>query len=71
MQMMGYSALLNYGVNYQELPAYKDPDGLLEKAGNAPLLDAWEAYVEYMRRVEHRIAAALRRKQFQLRNSGL
>ncbi|ACK82511.1 hypothetical protein Mchl_1648 [Methylorubrum extorquens CM4] len=36
MQMMGYSALQNYGVNYQELPAYEDPGGLLEKAGKAP-----------------------------------
>ncbi|GEL44698.1 hypothetical protein MEX01_52890 [Methylorubrum extorquens] len=71
MQMMGYSALLNYGVNYQELPAYKDPDGLLEKAGKAPLLDGQEAYFEYMRRVEHHIAAAVRREQFQLRNGGL
>ncbi|MBK3400444.1 hypothetical protein [Methylobacterium ajmalii] len=70
MQIMGYSALQNYGINYHDLPAYKDPDGLLEKAAEVPLLDGQEHYLEYCRRVEHDIAAAVRRKQFVLRNGG-
>ncbi|WP_298951502.1 hypothetical protein [uncultured Methylobacterium sp.] len=71
MQAMGFAALLNYGINYHDLPSYADPDGLLDKAAEFPLLQGQEVYLEYMRRVEHDIAAAIRRKQFQLRNGGL
>ncbi|GJE18783.1 hypothetical protein [Methylobacterium marchantiae] len=66
MQIKAYAALLNYGINHQELPAYKDPDGLLDKARTFPLRQGQELYFEYMRRVEHEIAAAIRRKSFSL-----
>ena len=58
-----YDALLHYGINYKELPAYKD-QRLLDDASKLPLRRGQEAYISWITRVGSDINAAIRRKLF-------
>lgn len=64
MHTKAYSALKAYGVDYQTLPEFGDPDGLMVAAAEAPLLEGASAMNEYITRLAHGIDAAIRRKQF-------
>lgn len=62
----GYNALLHYGVNFQDLPEYRD-DKLLDEADEAAdLKQGRSKYMQWIIRVEHAIAAAVRRKQWRV-----
>ena len=65
MMVAAFDALLHHGVNYRELPEYKDAD-LLDKAlGNGVDVAQGEpALVKWIERVHSGIKAAIRRKQF-------
>lgn len=58
-----YDALLHYGINYRDLPAYKDQT-LLDEAKTLPLRRGQVSYLEWMKRVRSDIEAAIRRKMF-------
>lgn len=58
-----YDALLHYGVNYKNLPAYKD-EALLDEARKLPASQGFDKFVEWMARVKHDIRAAINRKGF-------
>lgn len=63
MGLKAYDALLNYGVNYRDLPEYKDTT-LLDEGYKLPVERGTDKFLEWMRRVEHAITAAVRRKGF-------
>ena len=63
MKRKAYDALLHHGINFRELRAFKDQT-LLEDARNLTLARGQEAYIEWCRRVEHDIDAAITRKSF-------
>jgi hypothetical protein len=63
MQDRAYDALLCFGVNYRDGPAYKDRS-LLEKAHQSPLARSVDLYIQWMGRVERDIASMIARKTF-------
>ena len=63
MVLKAYDALLNYGINYRTLPAYKDTS-LLDAAASLPISRGQSAYITWMQRVESDIRAAIHRKSF-------
>lgn len=63
MMTFAYDALLSHGVNFRNLPEYKDTT-LLDRAANEEVTLGENNIVEYMRRVKHGITAAIRRKGF-------
>lgn len=64
-QMLGkaFDALLYHGVNYRDLPEYKDT-ALLEQAERLPMSRGQGRYIEWMKRIESAITAAVKRKSF-------
>jgi hypothetical protein len=58
-----YDALLHYGVNFRDLPEYKD-DKVLEDASKMEVTEGRNIIVTWMGKVESAISAAVRRKQF-------
>ena len=63
-----FDALLHHGVNYRNLPEYKD-ETLLDEARTLPLSAGQASYHKWMERVESAIRAAIRRKGFKDVNS--
>lgn len=63
MMLRAFDALLHYDVNYRDLPEYKDTQ-LLDDAARLPLQRGQESYIEWMRRIENGIKAAIQRKLF-------
>lgn len=63
MLLEAYEALLVHGINYRNLPAYKDTT-LLDEASSLPIDQAHDSFIVYMGRVKNDIAAAIRRKGF-------
>lgn len=58
-----YDALVNHGVNYRELPDYKDRR-LLERAERFPLNQGAALYVQWMGKLVSSIRAAVKRTTF-------
>lgn len=56
-----FDALLHHQVNYRELPEWKDRR-LLDEAESLPLTRGQERYIEWIKRVESGIRAAINRK---------
>ena len=56
-----YQNLLNHGVNYLTLKAYKDTT-ILDDAERLPLLKGADRYIEWIGRVRHDITASVARK---------
>lgn len=69
MLLKAYDALLHYGVNFRDTQAYKDQT-LLDEGRRLPLLRGQESLTEWMRQIERDIAAAVKRKSFELRRGG-
>lgn len=65
--LRGYDALLHYGVNFKNLPEWKDQSALDEAARLKPHRGQ-EAIVHYFQRLTHALSAAVRRKQFRVVN---
>jgi hypothetical protein len=65
--LKGYAALLNYGVNFMDLPEWKDDEALNEARKLKPEKGS-EKIVSWLTRLENAIAAAVRRKQFRVNN---
>jgi hypothetical protein len=63
MMMVGVDALVHYDINFRDLPAYLNTD-LLDEGNALGLPRGAEKMLEWMRRVEHEIAASIRRKSF-------
>ena len=63
--LKGFDALLHFGINYRELPSYKDQT-LLEAADKLVLLEGRNKYLLWIERVSNSIDAAVKRKQFRL-----
>lgn len=59
----GYDALLHYGINFRDLPEYRDSK-LIDEGSRLSLLRGQEKYMEWMKRVENGIRAAINRKTF-------
>lgn len=68
MLRKGYDALLHHGVNYQNLPEYKR-DKPLDHMQGRPLKEAQAEAISWIGRVQSGIAAAIRRKQFQVHDN--
>jgi hypothetical protein len=60
-----FDALLHWGVNYMDLPSYLDQT-LVTKAASLKVPEGRALYIQWIERLEHDIAAAVRRKQFKL-----
>jgi hypothetical protein len=56
-----FDALLHHGVNYRDLPEWKD-HRLLDEAERLPLTRGQERYIEWIKRLESGIRAAIHRK---------
>lgn len=65
-QMLGkaYDALLNWGINYRNLPEFADYEEVAEKVNTLPIERGRALFVTWVGKVEGAIAAAIRRKQF-------
>ena len=63
LMVKAFDALLHHGVNYRNLPEYKD-EALLDEAKTLPLQRGFASYMRWMERVENGLAAAVRRKTF-------
>lgn len=61
----GYDALLNFGINYQSLPEYKQ-DSPLDDLGKKPLEEVKVTSIAWLARVKSGIEAAIRRKNFRI-----
>lgn len=65
MLVAAFDALLHHGVNYRELPEYKDSELLDQALGNGVDVAKGEPMVvKWIERVNSGIKAAIRRKQF-------
>lgn len=65
MWQVAYDALLNHGINYRTLPAYKEVTPLDAALENGVTLEQGEANIlKYIERVISDIRAAIRRKAF-------
>lgn len=60
----GYDALLHYGVNFRDLPEYKE--SIPDEAMKLPVSEARNQIVMWMGRLKSAINAAVRRKGFRL-----
>lgn len=69
MLLKAYDALLHYGVNYRETPAYKDQT-LLDEAEKLTPQRGFERHITWLGKVESDIAAHVRRKALRLLNKG-
>lgn len=63
MQRKGHFALVHHGINYHSLPEYMD-QSRIEDSKDLSLWLAAEGCIEWCRRVEHGIEAAIKRKSF-------
>lgn len=63
MLQKAFDALLYHGVNYRDLPEYKNSTAL-DDAAKLPLKEGRRVMLEWMRRLEVGISAAIRRKAF-------
>lgn len=63
MLLTAYDALLAHGVNYRNLPAYKD-ERLLDEARELPLERGHDSFMAWLARIHNDIKAAVRRKGF-------
>lgn len=63
MLLTAYDAMLTHGVNYKNLPAYKDTS-LLDEASTLPIERGHDSFMTWMGRVHNDIKAAVRRKGF-------
>lgn len=61
-----YDALLHYGVNFKSLKTWKRRP---VDAYKLPLSQARNVLIDFMKRVENDIAAAIRRKQFKIHDN--
>jgi hypothetical protein len=64
MWMRAYDALLHHQVNVRDLPEYKNDALLDEGLKHGSLEQGRNSILEYIKRVENGIAAAVRRKGF-------
>lgn len=70
MLISAFDALLHHGVNYRELPEYKDSELLDQALGNGVDVAKGEPMVvKWIERVHSGIKAAIRRKQIRKLNS--
>lgn len=60
----GYDALLHYGVNFRDLPEYKE--SIPDDAMKMPVTEARNTIEKWMARLKNSLAAAVRRKGFKL-----
>jgi hypothetical protein len=60
--MLGYDALLHHGVNMRTLKEFKDAEALDASDLKGNMEEGRNAIVGYLRRVEHAVTAAVRRK---------
>ncbi|WP_111817257.1 hypothetical protein [Agrobacterium sp. CFBP2214] len=60
----GYDALLHYGVNFRDLPEYKE--SIPDDAMHLPVSEARNTIAGWMGRLKSAINAAVRRKGFRL-----
>lgn len=67
--LKAYSALKNYGVDFEALPEWKD-DATLDEARKLKPVPAQQVVVAWLSRLESGIDAAIRRKQFRGLNGG-
>jgi hypothetical protein len=65
MKCVAYDALLHHGINYRDLPAYKDTT-LLAEAEGLVLAEGRAKYMLWMERITNAIDAAIRRKTFRV-----
>jgi hypothetical protein len=63
--LRGYTAQVSYGVNFMDLPEWKDMEQLDEAYKLRPH-SAQLKVVAWMERLDHALTAAIRRKQMQL-----
>ncbi|MDG4856412.1 hypothetical protein [Mesorhizobium sp. WSM4982] len=63
--LRGYSAQVSYGVNFMDLPEWKDMAALEEAYKLRPYAAQWKV-VAWMERLDNALSAAIRRKQFKL-----
>lgn len=61
LMLKAYNALLHHDIHFMELPAYRDMT-LLDEAIDLEPYRGQERTLEWIRRVEHEIDAAIRRK---------
>lgn len=65
MWSQGYDALLHHGVNFKNLPEYKDTK-LLDGADKLSFKDGMQLILQWIELVSHEITAVIRRKGFRL-----
>lgn len=63
MWIKAFDALLQHQVNVRSLPAYKDST-MLDRALDGDVAAGESSIMEYIKRVENEVTAAVRRKQF-------
>jgi hypothetical protein len=63
MLLTAYDALLTHGINYRNLPAYKD-ETLLDEARSLPVERGHDSFIVWMGHVHNDIKEAIRRKGF-------
>lgn len=63
--MRAYDALLHYGVNYRDLKEIQDTRGI-DDAQDMPITKARDIIIDYLKRGDSAIRAAIRRKSFKV-----
>lgn len=67
--LRGYTAQVAYGVNFMDLPEWKDMQQLDEAYKLRPYAAQWRV-VAWMERLDNALSAAIRRKQMHLASGG-